>query len=64
MAEPARGLRVAEEKGASRAAPIERSGGAERFERLADWLLLAVVFFVLGASYKTTEVLTVGDWNM
>jgi len=35
-----------------------------RYERIADFLFLAIVFCVLGASYKTTEVLTVGDWDM
>ena len=34
------------------------------YERIADVMLLAIIFFVLAASYKTTEVLTVGDWDM
>ena len=34
------------------------------FERIADWLIFAVVFWTLAASFKTSEVLTVGDWDM
>ena len=37
---------------------------ARRYERIADWLIFAVLFFVLAASFKTSEVLTVGDWDM
>ena len=34
------------------------------YERIADWLLFAIVFWTLAVSFKTTEVLTVGDWDM
>ena len=34
------------------------------YERTADWLILGIVFWVLAVSFKTTEVLTVGDWDM
>ena len=34
------------------------------YERIADWLLFAIVFWTLAVSFKTSEVLTVGDWDM
>ena len=34
------------------------------YERIADWLILGILFWVLAVSFKTTEVLTVGDWDM
>jgi methane/ammonia monooxygenase subunit A len=34
------------------------------YERIADWLLFAIVFWTLAAAFKTSEVLTVGDWDM
>jgi len=34
------------------------------YERIADWLMLGILFWVLAVSFKTTEVLTVGDWDM
>jgi methane/ammonia monooxygenase subunit A len=37
---------------------------SDRYERIADWLILAILFFTIAASFKTTEVLTVGDWEM
>jgi methane/ammonia monooxygenase subunit A len=37
---------------------------SNRYERIADWLILAILFFTIAASFKTTEVLTVGDWEM
>jgi len=37
---------------------------SNRYERIADCLILAVLFFTIAASFKTTEVLTVGDWEM
>jgi methane/ammonia monooxygenase subunit A len=40
------------------------SGGSAGYERTADWLLLTLAFLIVGASFKTTEVLTVGDWDM
>jgi methane/ammonia monooxygenase subunit A len=43
------------------ARPIPASKG---HERTADWLILTIIFFTLGASFKTSEVLTVGDWDM
>jgi methane/ammonia monooxygenase subunit A len=35
-----------------------------RYERIADWMILSILFWAIAASYKTTEVLTVGDWEM
>src|ERR1051325_5758443 len=58
MAESRSGLRVVGGDAGQSRAPV--SG----YERIADWLLLTFAFFLLGASYKTTEVLLVGDWNM
>lgn len=60
MSPESRGLRVVGETGG----PSARASEAERYQRLLDWLLLALGFCILGASYKTTEVLLVGDWNM
>lgn len=48
----------------ARAAAAEASPEAERYERLADWLLLALAFLTIGTAFKGTEVLTVGDWDM
>jgi methane/ammonia monooxygenase subunit A len=62
MAEPARPLTTAD---APRRSPQRTADASpEKLERLADALLLTLIFFILAASYKTTEVLTVGDWNM
>jgi methane/ammonia monooxygenase subunit A len=38
--------------------------GPRSYERIADWLIFLVVFWTLAASFKTSEVLTVGDWDM
>lgn len=49
----------------SRSPAVARQPSAPgRYERIADFLLLALAFFTIAASYKTTEVLTVGDWDM
>jgi len=37
---------------------------SRNFERIADWMLLAVMFWTIAVSFKNTEVLTVGDWEM
>jgi len=34
------------------------------YERIADWLIFVAVFWTLAAAFKTSEVLTVGDWDM
>lgn len=62
MSEVAHSLPDPEERRAAVERP--REAGPERYERMVDWLLLALGFCILGASYKNTEVLTVGDWNM
>ena len=43
------------------ARPTSASRG---YERIADWLILAILFWTLAASFKISEVLTVGDWDM
>ena len=42
-------------------APTSASRG---YERIADWLILAILFWTLAVSFKTSEVLTVGAWDM
>jgi methane/ammonia monooxygenase subunit A len=44
-------------------APVTQ-GSTARLERAADALFLTLAFLILSSSFKTTEVLTVGDWNM
>jgi methane/ammonia monooxygenase subunit A len=34
------------------------------YERIADWLILTILFWTIAVSFKTSEVLTVGDWDM
>jgi len=34
------------------------------YERIADWLIFVAMFWTLAAAFKTSEVLTVGDWDM
>ena len=38
--------------------------GPRSYERIADWLIFVAVFWTLAAAFKTSEVLTVGDWDM
>lgn len=34
------------------------------YEGVADWLMFAIVFFTIGASFQVSSILTVGDWDM
>lgn len=40
------------------------SEAPRRYERPTEWLLVGIAFFTIAASFKTSEVLTVGDWDM
>jgi methane/ammonia monooxygenase subunit A len=41
-----------------------RTPATRSYEGVADWLMFAIMFWTLAVSFKTSEVLTVGDWDM